>query len=80
MRNFLSMSLFATAATVAIIGASSFHAQHFTVKANPLAVQNAMERVEPRLEDGNPGERGDMRFYVPRCDRQSPCAIRRPMT
>jgi hypothetical protein len=81
MRNFLPIGLFATAASVAIFGTPSFHAEHFTVKANSFAVQNALERSGPRLEDGNQlGERDDMRFFVPRCDRQSPCAIRRPMT
>jgi hypothetical protein len=81
MRNFLPIGLLATAASVAIFGTPSFNADRFSVRANPFAVQNAVERSGPKSEDGNQlGERDDMRFFVPRCDRQSPCAVRRPMT
>jgi len=81
MRNFLPIGLFAAAASLTIFGSPSLQPDHVAARSNAFAMPNAMERSVLRPEaDSRLSERDDMRFFVPRCDRQSPCAVRRPMT
>jgi hypothetical protein len=82
MRNFLPIGLFAATASLAIFGTPSFHVDGFAAhNASTRWSDASSQRTGAQLEEDDlTDERGDLRFFVPRCDRQSPCAIRRPMT
>ncbi|HEV7856693.1 MAG TPA: hypothetical protein VGO72_07020 [Herminiimonas sp.] len=82
MRNFLPIGLFAATASLAIFGTPSFHVDSFAAgkTANRWSDASSQRTGVQLEEDSLSGERSDLRFFVPRCDRQSPCVIRRPMT
>lgn len=78
MRNFLSISLLATAASLVFVSTPTFHTERIAFRTPTFNAP--IERSDARLENNILDERGDLRFFVPRCDRQAPCPIRRPMT
>jgi hypothetical protein len=82
MRNFLPIGLFAATASLAIFGTPSLHVDGFAAgnASNRWSDASSQHTGVPLEEEGLTGERSDLRFFVPRCDRQSPCVIRRPMT
>jgi hypothetical protein len=81
MRNFLPIGLFAAAASLTIFGTPSFHASSLSADESYRRTPEAAEHTSVQLEeDGRIGDHNDMRFFVPRCDRESHCAVRRPMT
>jgi hypothetical protein len=79
MRNFVPLSLFAVAASLAALSTSSFQADRLA--SAPPAYGFAPAAAGTNEPAGQPAHESPvLHLTVPHCKRNEPCAIRRPMT
>jgi hypothetical protein len=78
MRNFVPLSLFAAAASLAVLNLPS-HVDHLAVTANVPTIAPAAAGADWRVHS-QPHEPATLQLLMPLCESHARCAVQRPMT